>query len=60
MADTIIITTQTGSTLKIKKIENLLQSVINKVDHDDFIMLLQKVQNKPAVVKTALKFIHLA
>lgn len=60
MADTVIVSVKQGSTLKVKRIENLLQSVIDKVDHDDFICLLQKVKEKPSIVKTALKFIHLA
>lgn len=59
MADTVIISVNEGSVLKIRRIEKLLQQVVNKVDHDEFIQLLQKVNDKPTVVKTALKFIHL-
>ncbi|MFT3737948.1 MAG: hypothetical protein QM786_04265 [Breznakibacter sp.] len=60
MAHKAQITIHNDSMLKAQKLETLLQSTINKVDHDDFIKLLQKVNEKPSVVKTALKYIHLA
>jgi hypothetical protein len=51
------ITINNDSMLKTQKIETLLQAVVNKVDPDDLIKLLQKVNSDPKIVKTALKYI---
>jgi hypothetical protein len=59
MKTTINIQVQSDSLLKVKRMENLLQNVVKKVNHDDFLLLLQKVNDNPSVAKTALKFIHL-
>lgn len=60
MAHKAQITIENDSMLKSQKLENLLQGAVNKADHDSLIKLLQKVNEKPSVVQTALKFIHLA
>jgi hypothetical protein len=60
MAQKVELSIDSESLLKAKKLETLIQGALNKVNHDDFIKLLQKVNEKPSVVKTALKFIHLA
>jgi hypothetical protein len=60
MAHKAQITINNDNMLKAQKLETLIQGALNKVNHEDFIKLLQKVNEKPSVVKTALKFIHLA
>ena len=41
----------------VKKVGNLLQNAVNKVEQKDIILLLEKVVKNPNIVKTALKFI---
>jgi hypothetical protein len=60
MAHQAQITIDNDSLLKAQKLETLLQGAVNKADHDALIKLLQKVNEKPSVVQSALKFIHLA
>lgn len=48
---------ETESTDTVKKIGNLIQNAVNKVEQVDMILLLEKVAKKPQIVKTALKFI---
>jgi len=59
MKNHITIQIQSESLLKVKRMENLLQNVVKKVNHDDFLLLLQKVNDNPSVAKMALKFIRL-
>ncbi len=59
MKNHITVQVQSDSLLKIKRMESLLQNVVKKVNHDDFLLLLQKVNDNPSVTKAALKFIHL-
>jgi len=42
---------------KVQKLGNLIQGAINKVNQDDIIKLLEKVNSNPNIVKTALGFI---
>lgn len=51
------ITIQADTDTKVKKVGNLLQNAVNKVDQQDMIRLLEKVAQNPKIVKTALKFI---
>lgn len=48
---------ETESTDTVKKIGNLIQNAVNKVEQVDMILLLEKVAKNPQIVKTALKFI---
>lgn len=41
----------------VKRVGNLIQSAVNKVEQGDMIQLLEKVVKNPQIVKTALKFI---
>ncbi len=40
-----------------QRLGDLLQSAANNVEYTDIVKLLQKVKEKPGIVKTALKFI---
>ncbi len=40
-----------------QNIGNLLQGAVNKVAYNDIVKLLEKVNQKPDIVKTALRFI---
>jgi hypothetical protein len=60
MAHKAQITIENDSMLKAQKLETLLQAAVNKADHDALIKLLEVVNKKPSVVKTSLKYIHLA
>ena len=42
---------------KVQLLGNLLQSAVNKVEHEDIVKLLKKVAQNPGIVKTALQFI---
>lgn len=42
---------------KVQLLGNLLQSAVNKVEHEDIAKLLKKVSQNPGIVKTALQFI---
>ena len=54
----VAITIQSNDTEKVKKIGNLIQNTVNKVEHEDIIKLLEKVVQNPGLVKTALNFIQ--
>lgn len=45
------------SMMQVQKIETLLQIAVQKIDHTDFIKLLEKANQNPSIVKTALRFI---
>ena len=51
------ITIEAETTESVKKVGNLLQNAVNKVEQDDMVRLLEKVVKNPKIVKTALKFI---
>ncbi len=51
------ITIEAEATETVKKVGNLIQNAINKVEQEDMIRLLEKVAKNPQIVKTALKFI---
>jgi len=51
------ITIEADTTGTIKKVGNLLQNAVDKVEQEDMIRLLEKVAKNPGIVKTALKFI---
>ena len=51
------ITIEAEATETVKKVGNLIQNAINKVEQEDMIRLLEKVAKNPKIVKTALKFI---
>lgn len=40
-----------------QNIGNLLQGAVNKVAYNDIVKLLEKVNQNPDIVKTALRFI---
>lgn len=51
------ITIEADATETVKKVGNLIQNAVNKVDQKDIISLLEKVAKNPSIVKTALNFI---
>nr|WP_319401770.1 hypothetical protein [uncultured Carboxylicivirga sp.] len=51
------ITIEADATETVKKVGNLIQNAVNKVEQKDMILLLEKVAKNPQIVKTALKFI---
>nr|WP_321411170.1 hypothetical protein [uncultured Carboxylicivirga sp.] len=51
------ITIEADATETVKKVGNLIQNAVNKVEQKDIILLLEKVAKNPQIVKTALKFI---
>jgi hypothetical protein len=51
------ITIEADATETVKKIGNLIQNAVNKVEQEDMIRLLEKLAKNPQIVKTALKFI---
>jgi len=51
------ITIEAEATETVKKVGNLIQNAVNKVEQEDMIRLLEKVAKNPKIVKTALKFI---
>ena len=51
------ITIEADATETVKKVGNLIQNAVNKVEQDDLIRLLEKLAKNPKIVKTALKFI---
>lgn len=51
------ITIEADTTETVKKIGNLIQNAVNKVEHEDMIRLLEKVAKNPKIVKTALRYI---
>lgn len=51
------ITIEADATETVKKIGNLIQNAVNKVEHEDMIRLLEKVAKNPKIVKTALRYI---
>ncbi len=51
------ITIEADATDTVKKVGNLIQNAINKVEQEDMIRLLEKVAKNPKIVKTALTFI---
>jgi len=51
------ITIEAETTETVKKVGNLLQNAVNKVEQEDMVRLLEKVVKNPKIVKTALKFI---
>jgi hypothetical protein len=51
------ITIESDAPEKVKKVGNLIQNAVNKVDQEDIVKLLEKVAKNPSIVKTALKFI---
>jgi hypothetical protein len=51
------ITIEADAPEKVKKVGNLIQNAVNKVDQEDIVRLLEKVAKNPSIVKTALKFI---
>lgn len=57
MAQKIEITVKNDSMMQVTKMETLLQTAVNKIDHQDFIKLLEKANQNPGIVKTALRFI---
>ena len=42
---------------KVQKLGNLIQGAVNKVNEDDIIKLLEKVNSNPNIVKTALSYL---
>jgi hypothetical protein len=51
------ITIEADATETVKKVGNLIQNAVNKVEQEDMIRLLEKLAKNPQIVKTALKFI---
>lgn len=51
------ITIEAETTESVKRVGNLLQNAVNKVEQEDMIRLLEKVVKNPKIIKTALKFI---
>jgi hypothetical protein len=51
------ITIEADATDTVKKVGNLIQNAVNKVEQEDMIRLLEKVAKNPKIVKTALRFI---
>jgi len=53
----INITVTTETPQECQQLGNFIQNSVNVVANADMIKLLQKVQQNPSIVKTALKFI---
>lgn len=53
----VVITIEADATETVKKVGNLIQNAVNKVEQKDIIRLLEKVAKNPQIVKTALNFI---
>ncbi|MCU4176457.1 hypothetical protein [Carboxylicivirga sp. N1Y90] len=51
------ITIESEAPETVKKVGNLIQNAVNKVEQEDIIRLLEKVAKNPQIIKTALKFI---
>ena len=51
------ITIEADATETVKKVGNLIQNAVNKVEQDDLIRLLEKLAKNPQIIKTALKFV---
>ena len=51
------ITIEADAADTVKKVGNLIQNAVNKVDQEDMIRLLEKVAKNPQIVKAALGFI---
>lgn len=39
---------------QVKQVGNLIQYAVNNVEQDDLVLLLEKVQQNPGIVKSAL------
>ena len=50
------ITIEADGTDMVKRVGNLLQSAVNKVEQQDMIKLLESAVKNPSIVKTALMF----
>ncbi len=51
------ITIEADASETVKKVGNLIQNAVNKVEQKDMIRLLEKVAKNPQIIKTALKFV---
>lgn len=51
------ITIEADAAETVKKVGNLIQNAVNKVEQKDMIRLLEKVAKNPQIIKTALKFV---
>lgn len=51
------ITIESNSVPEVQQLSNLIQNTVDTIEHKDIIKLLEKVRQKPSLVKTALNFL---